>query len=73
MARLIEAKFHVQSPWDGGTKICSNGPDHLTNMAAMSIYSKKLTKILFYGTKRLLTLKVGKQHQVLEIITKLFK
>ena len=25
-ARLIEAVFHVDHPWDGGTKICSNGP-----------------------------------------------
>ena len=22
MARPIEAKFHVEPPWDGGTKIC---------------------------------------------------
>ena len=21
----IEAKFHVEPPWDGGTKVCSNG------------------------------------------------
>ena len=34
----IEAKFHKESPWDGGTKICSNGPGHMTKMAAMPIY-----------------------------------
>ena len=39
-ARLIEAKFHVEPPWDGGTKVCSNGPGHMTNMAAMPIYVK---------------------------------
>ena len=43
-ARLIEAKFHVESPWDGGTKVCSNGPGHMTNMAAMPIYGKNLKK-----------------------------
>ena len=26
--RLIEGKFHVEPPWDGGTKACSNGPGH---------------------------------------------
>ena len=38
----IEAKFHVGPPWDGGTKVCSNGPDHMTKMAAMPIYCKNL-------------------------------
>ena len=37
----IEAKFHVAPPWDGGTKVCSNGPGHMTKMAAMPIYGKK--------------------------------
>ena len=26
--RLIETKCHVEPPWDGGTKICSNGLGH---------------------------------------------
>ena len=30
--------------WDGGTKVCSNGPGHLTKMAAMAIYGKNLKK-----------------------------
>ena len=30
--------------WDGGTKVCSNGPGHLTKMAAMPIYGKNLKK-----------------------------
>ena len=38
----IEAEFHVEPPWDGGTKDCSNGPGHMTKMAAMPIYSKNL-------------------------------
>ena len=40
--RPIEAKFHVEPPWDGGTKICSNDPGHMTKMAAMPIYDKNL-------------------------------
>ena len=41
-AWLIKAKFHVEPPWDGGMKVCSNGPGHMTNMAAMTIYGKNL-------------------------------
>ena len=37
---LIEAKFHVEPPWDGG--MCSNGPGHMTKMAAMPIYGRTL-------------------------------
>ena len=40
--RLFEAKFHVEPPWDGETKACSNGPGHMTKMAAMPIYGKNL-------------------------------
>ena len=41
-ARPIETKFHADHPWDGGTKICSNGPGHMTKMAAMPIYGKNI-------------------------------
>ena len=43
-ARPIEAKCHVEPPWDGGMKPCSNGPGHMTRVAAMPIhvYSKNL-------------------------------
>ena len=41
-ARLFEAKFHVDLPWDGGTKVYSNGPGHMTKMAAMPIYGKSI-------------------------------
>ena len=41
-AKPIEAKFHLYPPWDGGTKVCSNGPGHMTNMALMPIYGKNL-------------------------------
>ena len=55
-ARPIDAKFDVDPPWDWGTKVCSNGPGHMTKMAAMPIY----------GTKKPMTLKVDMQHRVLE-------
>ena len=37
-----EAKFHVESPLNGGMKACLNGPGHMTKMAAMPIYGKNL-------------------------------
>ena len=41
-ARPIEAKFHVEPPWDGRTKFCSNGLGHMTKMTDMLIYGKNL-------------------------------
>ena len=38
----IKAKFYVEPPWEGGTKVCINGPGHMTKMAAMTIYGKNL-------------------------------
>ena len=40
----IEAKFYVEYPWDGATKVWSNGLGHMNKMAAMPIYSKNLKK-----------------------------
>ena len=40
----IKAKFYVGPPWEGGTKVCINGPGHTTKMAAMPIYGKNLKK-----------------------------
>ena len=37
----IEAKFHVESPWDRGTKVCSNSLGHMTKII-MLIYGKIL-------------------------------
>ena len=34
---LIEVKFHAKLPWDGGMKVFSQGPGHLTKMAALPI------------------------------------
>ena len=38
----IEAKFHMESLWDGGMKVCSNSPGHMIKMAAIPIYGKNL-------------------------------
>ena len=38
----IKAKFNVEPPWEGGTKVYINGPGHMTKMAAMPIYGKNL-------------------------------
>ena len=54
----IKIKFHMAPPWDGGTKVCSNGPGHMTKMAATPIKVKNLKKIFFSRTKRPITLKV---------------
>ena len=43
-ARPIKAEFYVEPPWEEGTKVCINGPGHMTKMAAMSIYGKNLKK-----------------------------
>ena len=43
-AKLIEAKFHMEPPWDGGTKVYWNGRGHMTNMATMPIYGKNIRK-----------------------------
>ena len=40
----IKAKFYVEPPWEGETKVYINGPGHMTKMAAMPIYGKNLKK-----------------------------
>ena len=54
-ARPIEAKFHVEHPWDGGTKVYTSGPGLMTNMAAsmavMPIYGKTLKNIFLWNQK----------------------
>ena len=32
----------MEPQWGGGTKLCSNGPGHMTKMAAMPIYGKNM-------------------------------
>ena len=40
--RPIEAKFHVEPPWDGGMKAYSNGPGHMTKMVTIPIYIRSI-------------------------------
>ena len=46
----------METPLDAGTKVCSNGPGHMTMMATMPIYSKNSLKIFFSRTRRPMTL-----------------
>ena len=32
----IKAKFYVEPPWEGGTKVYINGPGHMTKMAEVT-------------------------------------
>ena len=41
-ARPIDAKFHMEIQWDGGMKLYSNSPSHMTKMAAMLIFGKNM-------------------------------
>ena len=61
--RPIKSKFLMEPLWLGEKKVCSNGPGHMTKMAAMPIYGKNLKKI-FSGTKTPMTLKLDMQHVV---------
>ena len=57
-AGQIKTKFHMEPQWDGGTKVCSRGLDHVTKMAATPIYGKHPSKI-FCRTKGPMTLWLG--------------
>ena len=46
----IKAKFYLEPPWVGGTKVCSRHLGHMTKMAAMPIYGKNPSKIFFSRT-----------------------
>ena len=63
----IKAKFYVEPPWEGGKKVCINGPGHMTKMAATPIYGKNPSKI-FSGTSRPISTKLGMQHRGLQLI-----
>ena len=45
----IKAKFYVEPPWEGGTKVYING--HMTKMAAMPIYCKTFKNLLLQNQK----------------------
>ena len=55
----------MEPPWDRRTKLCSNGPGHMTKMAAMPIYSKNLKKSSsLEPKKKTMILKLSMQHRV---------
>ena len=41
----------MESPCDGGTEVCSNGPGHMTKLAAMAKYGKNLKILLLRNRK----------------------
>ena len=53
-----QSQFHTEPTWDGGTKVCSWGLDHMTKMTATPIYGKTPLKI-FSRTKGPMTLHWG--------------
>ena len=55
----IKAKFYVEPPWEGGTKVYINGPGHMTKMAAMPIYGKNPSKIFSSRTGGPIFTKLG--------------
>ena len=44
---------------DAGTKVCTNGPGHMTKLAAMPVYGKTPLRIFFSRIRRLMTLGLG--------------
>ena len=52
----------METPQDAGTKICSNGPGHMTKLAATPIYGNNPLKIVFSRTRRPMTLGLGMYH-----------
>ena len=54
----IKAKLYVGPPWDGRTKVCINGPGHMTKMAGTSIYGKNPSKTFSSGTSGPISLKL---------------
>ena len=47
----IKAKFYVEPPWEGGTKVYINSPGHMTKMATMPILAKTLKNLLLQNRR----------------------
>ena len=71
-ARPVKAKFHVKPPLDRETKVCSNGPGHMTSMAVMPIYDKNL-KNLFLRNKKADDLETWYAALSAQVLPSLFK
>ena len=39
----MNIKYHLQSPWEGGTKVDIIGPGRMTKMAAKPLYGNQRT------------------------------
>ena len=48
----IEAKIHMEPPWDGETKARPNGPGYITKMATVPIYIENLKKNLLLRNQK---------------------
>ena len=48
----IKLKFHMETPEDAGTKVCSNSPGHMTKIAATPINGKNSFKNLFLQNQK---------------------
>ena len=64
----IKAKFYVEPPWEGGTKVCSRHLGHMTKMAVMPIYGKNPLKIFFSVTGGPISMKLNMCHWELRLI-----
>ena len=65
-ARPIEAKFHMEPPWDREMKVNIYCLCRVIKKATMPIYSKKTLNIFFSGTKKSMSLTFGLRHWLLE-------
>ena len=59
----MKAKFYVEHPWVGGTKVCARDLGHMTKMAATPIYGKNHSKTFFSRTGRSISMKLGMYHR----------
>ena len=64
----IKAKYYVEPPWEGGTKVYINGPGHMIKMAALPIHGKTFENLLLQNQKfyELETLLVASGTQALQ-------
>ena len=58
----MQAKFCVEHPWVGGTKVCSRDLDHMTKVTVTPIYDKYHSKIFFSRTGGPISTKLGMYH-----------
>ena len=66
----IKVNFHMEPPWDEGTKVCSSGPVHMTKMVAMPI---KTLKNLFLRNQKADHLETRNAASGARVLPSLFK